>query len=66
MASATQTEIKNRVKEKMIYISNRLDNLKPESIGGLCIRLLIDNVQSFEQIINILDEVEEIDKNLDN
>ncbi len=50
----------------MIYISNRLDNLKPESIGGLCIRLLIDNVQSFEQIINILDEVEEIDKNLDN
>lgn len=60
MASATQNDIKEKTKEKMNYIASRLNDLEPEIIGGLCIRLLIDNVQSFEQIKTILDEVKQI------
>lgn len=60
----TEIEIKGKAKQKMITIAQRLKQLNPETVGGIALRLLCDCVPKLEEVFQIIDEAEKIEKEL--
>lgn len=58
----TEIEIKQKAKQKMITIAERLKQLQPETIGGIALRLLCDCFPKTEEALKIIDEAEAIEK----
>lgn len=58
----TEIEIKQKAKQKMLTIAERLKQLQPETVGGIALRLLCDCVPTKEEAFKLIDEAEAIEK----
>lgn len=58
----TEIDIKEKAKQKMLTIAERLKQLKPETVGGIALRLLCDCFPKEEEAFKIIDEAEAIEK----
>lgn len=58
----TEIEIKEKAKQKMEMLAEKLNQLKPETVGGIALRLLCDCVPKTDEAIKIIDEAEAIEK----
>lgn len=61
----TELDIKEKAKLKMETIAEKLKQLKPETVGGIALRLLCDCVPTIEAVNKILDDAQSIEKNLE-
>jgi hypothetical protein len=61
----TETEIKEKAKKKMETIAEKLNRLKPETVGGIALRLLCDCVPKTEEAFKLINEAESIEKSED-
>lgn len=58
----TEIEIKQKAKQKMELLAERLNQLKSETVGGIALRLLFDCIPKTEDALKIIDEAESLEK----
>lgn len=58
----TEIEIKQKAKQKMELLAERLNQLKSETVGGIALRLLCDCIPKTEDALKIIDEAESLEK----